>query len=128
MATIKGTVNGGTCISKSPAGYGTREVWLLSLAFAAYTGSTDDAQIDAVAAEINAIARDGKTRTLRWAAPANAGYDTNAQAVYVGGGSVQAMTISTNDLTGNLTVAAGTEITTSTAASGVGLFVAVDVS
>ncbi len=128
MATIAGTIQGVDCQHKTHSGIGDNEVWLITVDFGAYTGSADTATVLAVGAAINATTRDGKTRTLRWAAPAHGGPDTADQAVYFTGASVHAATISTDDLTGELSDDAGTEITTSTASTGVGLHVGISVS
>lgn len=122
MATIAGTIRGITCMSKTFTGNGAREVWLLTVDFGAYTGAADDASIAGVGAAISSTCRDGKTRTLRSGMCAFAGKDTNDQAVY----TTPALTVSTDALTGNLAVAAGTEITSSTACEGVGVLAAVD--
>lgn len=115
MATISGTIRGLQCMSRSFSGYGSREVWLLTADFGAYTGASDTAQITGVGAAINATARDGKTTTLLWGATAFPGADSNAQLVFPAGASVQAMTVSSDDLTGNLANTSGTELTSSTA-------------
>lgn len=126
MATISATIKGVTNVSKSFQMFGSREAWLLTCDFGAYTGASDTASIASVGATIDARARDGKTSTLRGAIPAFAGADTAAQAVYATGASVQALTVSSDDLTGNLSNAAGTELTSATASSGVGVIVIVD--
>lgn len=133
MAIISGSITGATNVSKAFSGAGTvsardaREVWLVSADFAAYTGASDTAQIQAVGAAISSRAADGKTRTVRWAAPAYAGADTANQAVYFTGTAVQAATVSTDDITGQLSVAAGTEVTSTTGvSSGVAVLVGVD--
>lgn len=134
MATIAGTIRGIANVSKAFAGAAvsasvrdTREVWLITVDFAAYTGASDDAAINAVGAAIDATARDGRTRTLRWGAPAFAGSDANNQAVFATGAAVQALTVSSDNLTGNLSVQAGTEVsTTSGTTKSVGVLVGVD--
>lgn len=124
MGTALGTING---ITELRVKEGTgRKAYLLSANFPAYTGSTDTAQISAVGAAILAKTRNGKTVTLRGAVPAAAGYDTAAQAVYFTGAAVQALTVSGDNLTGNLSDSSGTELTSSTAATGVELVVIVD--
>lgn len=125
MGTITMTKRGGTCVSKSFRGAGTLEVWLLECDVAAYA-STDDLAVAGVGAFIDTLARDGKTSTLQWATPAHAGVDTNGQALYACGASVAAMTVSSDALAGELCSALPTtEATTSTAATGVGIFVGV---
>lgn len=124
MATISGTITGVSELrSKEHPG---RKAYLLTVDFAAYTGASDVADIQAVGATILAHTRNGKTVTLRGALPIAPGYDTNVQAVYFTGTSVQAATVSSDALTGQLSVAAGTEVTTSTACKGVELCVIVD--
>lgn len=124
MATIAGTITG-VSLLRSKEGSG-RKAYLLTVDFPAYTGSGDTAQIAGVGAAILAKTRNGKTVTLRGALPAAAGKDTASQDVYFTGASVQAATVSTDALTGNLSAADGTELTSSTAAKGVELCVIVD--
>lgn len=136
MTTITGTFRGATLVSKSFGGGGTStrdltEVWLYMADFAAYTGASDDAALATVGANISAQARDGRTRTLLWAGPAVAGSDANNQAVMFGGGSVAALTISSDSLTGDLNAinAVSTEVTaTSGTTKGVGTMVCVYVT
>lgn len=124
MATIAGVIKGITNISGNPLYTSNgRKVFLLSCAFPAYTGSTDDATVTGVGAAISACCDNGKTYTLRSAINGIAGIDTNGQIVYTG-----ALTVSTDALTFNLAIAAGTEITATTPSTGVGIFVAVDES
>lgn len=123
MATIAGTIRGINLLHRAEKGAGTTtrdqtEVWEVSADFAAYTGSTDDASLAGVGAAISARARDGKTRTLKAAMPMYSGADANNQAVDFAGASVAALTISTDDLTGEL-VAVNTVSTEVTATSGV---------
>lgn len=117
MAVINGTITGVTLLRAK----GDRKAYLLTADFAAYTGASDTMALLAVGAAIATKTRNGKTNTLRSGACVGAGLDTNAQAVFTG-----ALTVSTDDLTGNLTNAAGTELTTSTAAKGVEVVVVVD--
>ncbi len=136
MGTITATKRGCDLVSKAMQGAGTTvrdglEVWLLTMDFAAYTGSGDDATVTAVPAYINAQARDGKTRTLAWGAPAFCGADANNQAVNFCGTAVAALTISTNDFTGELCSinTVSTEVTaTSGTTFGVGILVGVFVT
>lgn len=133
MGTITGTIRGCNLKSRAFQGAGTTtrdhlEVWEVTADFAAYTGSTDTAALSAVSAAISARARDGKTRTLLWAAPAYCGGDANNQAVNFCGASVAALTISTDDLTGELCTVdtVSTEVTsTSGVTYGVGILVGV---
>lgn len=124
MATINGTILGVSLLNAS----GARKTYELTCAFAAYTGASDTASVTGIGAAIAAATRNGKTNTLRACIPAGAGLDTNSQAVYFGGASVQAATISSDNATGNLVDAAGTELTSSTAASGVKIVAVVDES
>ena len=123
MATQKGTIRSLTLAHKDANGLG-RATYLCAVDFPAYTGSTDTGQIDGVCAAISAKLRDGMTRTfLSSCLPVcvGRGLDTAGQAVFIG-----AVTISTNDVTFNLTAADGTtEITSSTASTGVQLLVTV---
>jgi hypothetical protein len=124
MATISGTITGVSGLrSKASTG---RKAYLLTVDFGAYTGASDTAAISGVGAAILAHTRNGKTVTLRGAVPIAPGKDTAAQDVYFTGASVQAATVSTDDLTGNLSNAAGTELTSSTACKGVEICVIVD--
>ncbi len=136
MSTITGTLKSASLVSKANQGAGTTtrdklEVWELTYDFAAYTGSTDDATVTGVPAAINAKARDGKTRTLLWGAPAFCGADTANQPVNFCGASVAALTISTNDFTGELCSVntVSTEVTSTTGVtSSVGIMVGVAVT
>lgn len=136
MATITGTYRSATNLSKANQGAGTTtrdglEVWLLTYDFAAYTGSSDDATVTGVPTVINSQVRDGKTRTLLWGAPAYCGADANNQPVNFCGASVAALTVSTNDFTGELCTVntVSTEVTaTSGATVGVGILVGVAVT
>lgn len=115
MAVVSGTIRGLACVSKTFTGFGSREAWYITADFGTYTGASDTASLLAVGAAIDATARDGKASTLRGAVPATAGADTNKQALFFTGTAVQALTVSSDDLTGQLSVAAGTEVTSSTA-------------
>lgn len=138
MGTINGTVTGVSLASGNPAGiHGTvsttsyiRKVYLCTVDFPIYTGSTDTMTVTGILTAINSAVRDGKTRTLRAAVCAFPGIDTAAQAVYAEGASVAAGTIAnpttTGDMSGNLTDAADTELTSSTASTGMGIMAFVD--
>jgi hypothetical protein len=135
MANIDGTIRGVSLYSKAFSETGTtttrdrREVWLVTADFAAYTGSSDVSRILAVGAAISDHCHDGKTRTVRFGVPAFAGGDTNNQSVFFTGTAVEAATVSSDDLTGQLSVADGTEVTsTSGVTYGVGVLVGVDIS
>lgn len=119
MSTINGTISGVTLLRAK----GDRKSYLVSARFAAYTGASDSGQLQAVGVAIAAKTRNGKTNTIRSAACVGAGSDTAAQAVFTG-----AVTVSTDDLTFNLTNAAGTELTSATACTGVEFVVIVDES
>lgn len=133
MTTISGTIRGVDLQSRAFQGAGTTtrdhlEVWLMTMDFAAYTGSSDTADVQAVAATISARARDGKTRTLLWGAPAFCGADTANQAVNFCGTSVAALTISSDTFTGELCTVdtVSTEVTSTTGVTaGVGILVGV---
>jgi hypothetical protein len=133
MANQIGTLQGCECVLKGNSGFGSsgapaREMWRLTYSWPAYTGASDTAQVSGVVAAINAKARDGKTRTLRGGFPGPAGYDTAAQAVYMTGTAAQVLTVSTNDLTGQLSDNTGAELATTTVVNGVSVLVFVDVN
>lgn len=124
MATQTGTITGVSLLRAS----GARKTYVVTADFPAYTGASDDAKLAAVGAAIAAKTRNGKTNTLRGAICIAAGFDTAAQAVFFEGAAVAALTVSTDDLTGNLTTLADVELTSSTASVGVELAVVVDES
>lgn len=136
MATIAGTIRTVNLLHRAEKGAGTStrdmtEVWEVSADFAAYTGSADTASLAAVGAAISARVRDGRTRTLKWGAPMYSGADANNQAVDFCGTSVAALTISTDDFTGELcdVNTVSTELTaTSGVTKGVGIAVGVIVT
>jgi len=136
MTAQAGTIQSINLKSKAFSGAGTTtrdrmEVWEVTADFPAYTGSTDTATLAAVGAAISARCRDGKTRTLLWGAPAYCGADANNQPVLFGGTTVAALTISTDDFTGQLNAinTVATEVTsTSGTTYGVGIFVGVSVT
>jgi len=136
MATIHGTIRGCNLLHRAEkqAGTTTRditEVWELSVDFAAYTGSTDDADVLLVTTEINARARDGRTRTLKWGAPMYSGADTANQAVDLCGTTVAALAITSETLAGELCSVntVSTEVTSTTGVTkGVGIAVGVIVT
>lgn len=124
MAVASGTITGVSELRvKSHPG---RKAYLLTVDFGTYTGAADTASIANVGATILAHTRNGKSMTLRGAVPIAPGYDTNAQAVYFTGTAVQAATVSSDSLTGQLSGADGTELTSATASKGVELCVIVD--
>jgi hypothetical protein len=112
MAVITGTVAGITNVRRNDTPDGARCTARLACNFAAYTGSSDSGGLSSVAAAIQAVLRNGKTITPRFAMCVGAGADTNLQAVYTG-----AITISATPFhfTFDLTTLAGTELTSSTA-------------
>lgn len=136
MATISGTIRGINLLHRAEKGAGTTtrdmtEVWEVSADFGAYTGSADTAALAAVGAAITARARDGRTRVLKWGAPMYSGADNNNQAIDFCGASVAALTISTDDFTGELcdVNTVSTEATaTSGTTKGVGIAVGVIVT
>lgn len=124
MAVVTGTITGVSELrAKSHPG---RKAYLMTVDFGVYTGAADTCSIANVAATILARTRNGKTMTLRGAVPIAPGYDTANQAVYATGTAVQAMTVSSDSLTGQLSAADGTELTSATASKGVELCVIVD--
>lgn len=126
MATITGTKLGARLLEKdSSVDGGVRETWLVTASFGAYTASSDDAELAGVGAFIDAKARDGKTRTLRGAVPCMGGDNGSGTVVYFSGASVQALTVSSDDLTGELNNKALTE-TNAAAGTEVGVAVIVD--
>lgn len=124
MSVASGTITG-VSLLRSKEGSG-RKAYLLTVNFPSYTGSSDTASISGVGAAILAKTRNGKTVTLRGAEPIAAGRDTADQAVYFTGTAVQAATVSSDDLTGQLSGADGTELTSATASKGVEICVIVD--
>ena len=123
MSTIAGTITGVNVQYSSGLASAPRKTYEVCADFGAYTGASDSATITGVGAAIKAKNRNGKTHTLRGAICVGPGFDTNKQAVYTG-----ACTVSTDDLTFNLSGADGTELTSATASKGVRLFVTVDES
>lgn len=139
MSTINGTISNVALLSANPAGSTAldstsvcnRLAYLVMANFGAYTGSSDTATITGILTAIGAATRNGRTLKLRAVVPAMAGLDANGQGVHMSGGSVAACTIAnpttTGDATGNLTDAAGTEVTsTSGTTVGVGVIAIVD--
>lgn len=124
MAVASGTITG-VSLLRSKEGSG-RKAYLLTVNFPACTGATDTASIADVGATILAHTRNGKTVTLRGGLPIAPGKDTNGQDIYFTGASVLAATVSSDALTGQLSAADGTEVTTSTASKGVEVCVIVD--
>lgn len=111
MALITGTVASITNIRRNDTPDGARNVARLACNFAAYTGSSDSGGLSSVAAAIQAVLRNGKTVTPRFAMCVGAGSD-GTQNVYTG-----AITISATPFhfTFDLTTLAGTELTSSVA-------------
>ena len=135
MATISGTIQSANLLHKSTSGAGTTtrdrmELWMLTVDFAAYTGSADTAALAGVGAAISANIRDAQPRTPLWPATAKAGADANNQAVTFTGTSVAALAVSGDDLAGELSDlhSVSTEVTsTSGTTYGVGVCVCVAV-
>lgn len=135
MTNQLGTIDGISLVAGNPEGVGpiagpptsgSRKAYQVFCTFPAYTGSTDTAQVSAVGAAIAATTKNGRTVTLIAAVPNNPGLDTNVQPVMLTGTAVQALTISGDNVTGQLSDHTGTEVTTSTAVSGVGFIAVVD--
>lgn len=124
MAVASGTITGVAALRSKAAG--GRKAYLLTVDFPSYTGAADTASIAAVGATILAHTRNGKTVTLRGCLPIAPGSDTAAQDVYFTGTAVLAGTVSSDALTGQLSAADGTELTSSTPSKGVELCVIVD--
>lgn len=123
MATIHGSITGVSLLNAN----GARKAYLVSVNFGTYTASSDDADVASVGAAIASHTRNGKTNTLRSAVCIGAGKTSAGADVYMSGSSVQALTVSSDTLTGNLTDAAGAE-GNKDASVGVQLCVVVDES
>lgn len=123
MSTISGTIKGCSLVHANPSGLGARKTYLLSVDFAAYTGSTDSGALADVDLAIPLRVRNGKVFTTRGAVCVGPGADTAGQAVYTA-----AITDTSGDFTFNLTTAAGVELTSSTACTGVQILVTGDES
>jgi hypothetical protein len=115
MAVIAGTIRGLTCVSRVFTGFGSREGWLITADYAAYSGAADTASLVGIGAAIDATCRDGKVSTLRSGACAFPGADTAKQLVFFTGTAVQALTVSSDNLTGQLSDVTGSELAASTA-------------
>jgi hypothetical protein len=115
MAVIAGTIRGLTCVSRVFTGFGSREGWLITADYAAYSGAADTASLVGIGAAIDATCRDGKVSTLRSGACAFPGADTAKQLVFFTGTAVQALTVSSDNLTGQLSDATGSELAAATA-------------
>lgn len=129
MAVINGTITGVSHVrskTESNASAPARKAYLLTVEFGAYNGAADTASITGVGAAILARTRNGKTVTLRGAIPAAAGKDTANQDVYATGTAVQALTVSSDDLTGQLSDRTGAELTSATASRGIEILAIVD--
>lgn len=121
MTLQAGTIDGVTLLSSN----GLNKTYELSCSFPAYTGASDSATVLALAAAINSHTRNGRTfACVAGAVPVrgNPGYDTNGQAVFAGTMTL-AGTGSITDVTMNLTDSAQTELTSSTACTGVKIIV-----
>jgi hypothetical protein len=124
MSTINGTITGVSLLRAKD----TFKTYLVTCTFPAYTGASDTATVTGLGAAVLAHTRNGKTTTLKGCQCIAPGKDAAATplAVYFTGAAAWAATISTDDATGNLSVEAGTEIT-STTGSTVGVELAVTV-
>lgn len=130
MSVINGTIRAVSVLSDSLAytKAGARKTAVVVADFGVYA-SADTATITGVNTAIQNAVKNGKTVTLRAALCHAPGADTAAQAVYfTGTAGVQAATISTGDLTGQLSGADGTELTSATASTGVQMIVSYDES
>lgn len=127
MTVQAGTINGVTNVYGNFEGAGKRKAYMLAVSFPAYS-STDTVSIAGVGAAIAASTKNGKGNppTLIAGICAGPGTDTNAQAVYATGTAAQALTVSTDALTGQLSDNTGTELTSATASQGVLILVTVD--
>jgi hypothetical protein len=121
MAVQNGTITGVSLLRHKD----DMKTYLVTCDFPAYTGASDTATVTGLGVAIKAKNRNGKTHTLKSVECIGAGRDTNAQAVFFTGTAVWAATISSDDATGHLAVAAGTEITSTTASKGVELAVVI---
>jgi hypothetical protein len=121
MAVHNGTITGVTLLRAK----GAFKTYLVTCNFPAYTGASDTATVTGLGAAILAKTRNGKTTTLKAVQCIGAGQDTASQDAFFTGTSAWAGTISSDDATGHLAVAAGTEITSTTAVTGVELAVTV---
>lgn len=128
MANRDGVIQGATLLSKSFSGLDEREVWHVTAEWTeAVTASADVARLLDVGAALSDRAADGKTRTVRWAAPFHAGREVaDDDPAYFIGTNGYALAVSSDDLSGDLGTA--TTAADRTAATGVGIIVACDVS
>lgn len=119
MANQAGTILGVTELrakSQTSPGGPARKAYLVSLSFPA-SANGDTASVANVSATIGTHLRAGKTMTLRGAVPIAAAWDsTNAQDVYFTGTAVEALTVSSDSLTGQLSTIAGGALTSGSAA------------
>jgi hypothetical protein len=124
MAAINGTITGVTLLRAKDL----YKTYLVTCNFAAYTGASDTATVTGLGAAILAKNRNGKTHTLKAVQCIAPGKDSAATPldVFFTGTSVWAGTISSDDATGHLAVAAGTEITSTTSTT-VGVELAVTI-
>lgn len=111
MTTVAGNILDCACLHKEEnAVGGTRELWLVACSFGTYSASADDASLADVGAAIDATARDGKSSTLRGALPVEGALTAASAVAYFTGATVQALTVSSDALTGELNNAALTEV------------------
>lgn len=109
MATVYGTILGVVNVKRNDTPDGARNVARIAVDFGAYTGSSDSGAVSAVTTAIQNSLRNGKTATIRSAICSGAGSD-GTQAIYTG-----AITVSSPNMTFDLTNAAGSELTSSVA-------------
>lgn len=127
MPNVDGTITGATLLTKSSSGIDERETWLVTADFAAVAESSDVARLLDVGAAIDARARDGKSRTVRYAGPAFAGQETaDGDPAYFLGTDGFALSVASDDLSGDLGTA--TTVADRTACTGVGVLVVCDAS
>ena len=127
MATIAGNIKDIRSVKTEPTGGTRRESWRLSLEFGVYSSGADTATLLAVGAAISDGARDGKVRTIKGAICEYPGRDTADVDVYFTVASVDALTVSSDDLTGEISDVAGTELSAA-ASKGMSILVICDVA
>lgn len=109
MAAIAGSIKGVRLLNEPVAGAG-RHVAEVFVTFGAYTASSDTVIVSSVATYIQNCRRDGKTATLKTVGEGQCGRQGSTSFF------LDTLSISTNDVTGELSNEDGTEID---AASGV---------
>lgn len=109
MAVIKGTITGVSLLRAKEA----FKTYLVTVDFGAYDTDQDTAGVDGLGAAIAEKTRNGKTNTLKGVQCVGAGKCAGVDVFYTGT-AAWAGTISSDDTTGHLAVAAGTEATDKT--------------